>query len=983
MRQAFTSTALAALMIGAATPVIAQSAEAVRSYDIPPGPLDRALPAFARQSGLQILYPTALAAGRWSPGVSGSHPAEAALSLLLRDTGLTYRQSRPTVFVLVDPNARAQAELDPPVLEEVVVTGTYLRGADSPSPVTVLTQADVDRQGRGTVAETLAALPQNFTGAAYEGSAGTGADRTSRNTAYATGVNLRGLGADATLVLVNGRRIAGTGSAGDFADVSNLPSSAIARTDVLLDGASALYGADAVGGVVNIILKSRFDGAESRLRVGGTSDGGAEEVLVSHAGGLNWSSGSLVAAYEYQDRGELRAADRRATASADLRPLGGTDRRAFYAAPGNIMEFDPVSGSFEPALAIPAGQNGVGLTADDFRPGEVNLTNQMEGLWTLPHQRRHSLFLAARQDLPGGFSLDGDLRYTERNYSQDSVADIGILFVTPDNPFFVPVAGEPYQEIAYSFIRDLGPGRDEGFSRSLGGALGLEGEHAGWNLAAYISGGRETTGLTASDRVQTTRLDEALGAVPDDPATAFDPAIDGYFNPYGDPADHSAALKTFIGSGYLKSENISTVASFNLKADRMVFSLPGGDLRLAAGLDYRTERFETSGENFISGAAPRVAAATRYERDVTAAFAELRAPLVGPDNARPGLQRLEISLAGRIEDHEGVGQTRNPKAGLIYSPAPDLLFRASYGTSFRAPSLRELNSAYRLGPVFLDRAGANVISIVQYGGNPDLKPETATSWTAGFVWTPTAVDGLRLEVGWFRTRFEERIATPVAENLIDALNDPSLAPFIRYVSPGSNAEDLAYVQSLLSHPGNYNPNVFPATAYGAVIDNRYVNASAVEVEGIDLAARQRFTFAFGEVSIDAALTHFLTNDRAITPASPTEDLLGRPNFPARWRGRFGAQWVRGPLTLGGAVNHVSGGRDDVEGRAIDDWITLDGQVRYDFDAGWGEGLSVTLNVLNLANEEPPFYDAPAGIGYDAANTNVLGRQISLQLVKRW
>ncbi len=125
-----------------------------------------------------------------------------------------------------------------------MVTGTYLRGADSPSPVTVLTQADVDRRGRGTVAETLAALPQNFTGAAYEGSAGTGADRTNRNTAYATGVNLRGLGADATLVLVNGRRIAGTGGAGDFADVSNLPSSAIARTDVLLDGASALYGPD-------------------------------------------------------------------------------------------------------------------------------------------------------------------------------------------------------------------------------------------------------------------------------------------------------------------------------------------------------------------------------------------------------------------------------------------------------------------------------------------------------------------------------------------------------------------------------------------------------------------------------------------------------------------------------------------------------------------------------------------------------------------
>lgn len=246
----------------------------------------------------------------------------------------------------------------------------------------------------------------------------------------------------------------------------------------------------------------------------------------------------------------MRAADRRATANADLRPLGGSDWRFTYAAPGNLMAFDPVSGSYEPVYAIPRNQNGVGLPPGDFRPGEVNLTNQMEGLWSLPHQRRHSLFVAGRQDLPGGFSLDGDLRYTDRTYIQESVADIGILFVTPDNPFFVPVAGEPYQEIAYSFINDLGPGRDEGFSRSVGGAVGVTGELAGWNLAAYLSGGRETTGLMASNRVQTTRLDEALGSTPNNPGTTFNPAVDGYFNPYGDPAAHSPALLAFIGSGY-------------------------------------------------------------------------------------------------------------------------------------------------------------------------------------------------------------------------------------------------------------------------------------------------------------------------------------------------------------------------------------------------------------------------------------------------
>ncbi|MFW2343845.1 MAG: hypothetical protein ACN4EU_00965, partial [Brevundimonas mediterranea] len=112
-------------------------------------------------------------------------------------------------------------------------------------------------------------------------------------------------------------------------------------------------------------------------------------------------------------------------------------------------------------------------------------------------------------------------------------------------------------------------------------------------------------------------------------------------------------------------------------------------------------------------------------------------------------------------------------------------------------------------------------------------------------------------------------------------------------------------------------------------------------------------------------------------------LLGDPNFPARWRGRAGGQWMSGALTVGLIANYVSGGRDPLSNRQIDDWATFDGQVRYDFESGWREGLSVTLNVLNLSNAAPPFYDAPGGIGFDGANANVFGRQISLQLVKRW
>lgn len=983
MRIGFGSTALSAVLMATTVPAYAQAVDPVRRYEIAAGPLDRALTAFAQQSGQQILYPSALVAGRTSSGASGSYSVEGALAQVLRDTGLTYRRTRPNVFVLVDPAQRADSEPNVTSLDEVVVTGSYLRGADSPSPVTVLTQDDVARQGRATVAEALAALPQNFTGAAFEGSANTGADRSGRNTSSATGMNLRGLGADATLVLVNGRRVAGTGNAGDFADISNIPSSAISRADVLLDGASALYGADAVGGVVNIILKSEFDGAETRLRVGGTSDGGAEEILFSHAGGFAWSSGSLVAAYEVHDRGELEGADRRVTTDADLRRLGGRDHRHTFAAPGNIVRFDAATSAYTPIFAIPSDQNGLGLTPASFLAGQVNRTSQIEGQWFLPHQERQSVFLAARQNLPAGFSLDGDIRYTDRSYALRTAADFGTFTVNSANPYFISPNGSTSHEIAYSWINDLGPAHTTGETESLGGALGIDGSLFGWNVAAYASGAREINGRTLSNRVQTTFLAEALGSRADLPTTAFSTARDGFFNPFGDPAANSAAILAHIGSGYSYAEFVSAVRSFNVKADGTLMELPGGPLRMALGFDFRQEQFETSGVSFLSGTAPRVAAPVAFERDVLAAFIEFRAPLVSADNARPGLQRFEVSLAARYEEHERVGETTNPKVGLLYSPTQDLLLRASYGTSFRAPSLRELQTAYAIGPSFLTRNGSSVLSLIQYGGNPNLKPETADSITAGFVWTPATLEGFRLEGGWFRTRFDDRIGNPVIQNLTNALNDPALAPFVRYVSPNTSAEDRAFVQSLLDHPGNFNPAVFPATSYAVVVDNRFVNAAGVEVEGLDLSARYRFDLGSGRALVDGTITHLLTNERTITAASPTDNLLGDPNFPARWRGRVGGQWISGPLTLGLIANYVSGGRDPIGGRGIDDWTTFDGQVRYDFPDGWGEGLSLTFNVLNLWNSEPPFYDSTSGIGYDPANTNVFGRQLSLQLVKRW
>ena len=985
MRMGLGSTALATLLLASAAPAAAQSIEATRHYEIPAGPLDRALREFARQSGQQILYPAALVAGRRSPGLSGDYGPESALAALLRDTGLVHRRSRPNVFILHD--AASAGPLDETAqiteLEAIVVTGSYIRGASSPSPVTVLTRDDMDRRGMGTLAGALATLPQNFAGAAHEGSSGTGADRSFSNIAYATGLNLRGLGADATLVLVNGRRLSGTGVAGDFADISSIPASAVQRVDVLLDGASALYGSDAVAGVVNVVLRDRFEGQETRLRAGAATEGGAAERLFSHTLGRDWSSGGFVLSYEYYHRGEVAAEDRHLTASADLRRFGGSDWRELYSVPGNIVRFGP--NGMEPAFAIPVGQPGIGLSSSDFLPGETNLANQNEGRWFLPRQDRHSLFAAGRQAIGSNLQLDGELRFSDRRFETRSYADVALLTITDANPYFVSPDGSSFSDIAYSFARDLGPGLDDGRTRSLGGAFSVSTVIRDWNVEAYVSGARETVDLRSSNRVNQTFLSEALGTTPDAHSTAFSTAVDGFFNPYGDPAANSRAILDFISSGYSETHNRSTVTSFNLKADGVVLDLPGGPLKMAFGVDGRREVFQPSTVNFFYGSTPPPATPRRYERDIAAAFVEARLPVIGPDNARLGVRRLELSVAGRAERYEDVGSTANPKVGLLYEPVEGLMFRTSYGESFRAPALPELNGRYQLAPTVVSDGTNDVIAIVQYGGNPALAPETSRSTTLGFTWTPPRTPGLRFEANWFRIDFSNRISQPASESIGAALIDPALASFVTRVTPATNAADLTLIQSLLDEPGNLLPDIFPAASYGAVIDARYVNAASLVVEGVDLSAAYRFNLASGALDLSGSATYLDRYDRRVTPTSASEALVDTPHFPTSWRGRAGAQWSGDGISLGLHANHVGGSRDPISGQAVGDWLTFDGQARLDFSSGRrsDRDLSLVLNVLNLFNEEPPFYDASRGIGFDAANTNVLGRQVSLQLTRRW
>jgi iron complex outermembrane receptor protein len=321
--------------------VSVQSARAqAKEFNVPAQSATTGIPEFARQAGIQILVSETLVRGKRTAAVTGALPVQKALAILLEGTGLSATSKDGATFTLSVAATRttsrnlygsssgdstgvenqALPEKEPKSLSsedertdlaEIIVTGTNIRGVtSSASPVQVFTRQDIDRTGLGTLQSFFEKLPQNFSGVSENTISTVAGSTTSGNAASASAINLRGLGSDSTLLLVDGHRVAAGGLNGDIADVSLIPLAAVDRVEIVTDGASAIYGSDAVGGVVNIILRKDFDGAETRARFGSVSEGASHETQIGQTFGKTWAGGSAVLSYEYLDRTPLSAADR-------------------------------------------------------------------------------------------------------------------------------------------------------------------------------------------------------------------------------------------------------------------------------------------------------------------------------------------------------------------------------------------------------------------------------------------------------------------------------------------------------------------------------------------------------------------------------------------------------------------------------------------------------------------------------------------------
>ena len=833
-------------------------------------------------------------------------------------------------------------------LNTVTVTGSNIRRAEAEgsNPVQVIDAEALATSGKVTVADVLRSISANT---------GNSTNETS-NSGWASGsagIGLRGLSQKNTLVLLNGRRLANYGfPAGGLSDtfvnLNALPLVAVERIEVLKDGASAVYGSDAVAGVVNIITRQNFQGLEVGGSVGTSDEGGLDTRrarVVGGIGDLDTDGYNLLLSLEAYDRERLDQNQRDLTASGIYSDLPGgrwngwTAKGARFLVDGRSVPFLDAAGNCPEGMTLTPSAPIDGLAGDTcainlapyttlipateryqaYVNGTVRLTDKVDlfGEVVVSRIRGASIFGSSPYfTLEGGrFALNAQTGLAE---PVSNLLPAG----NPYNPYGVPT------QIEYTFF-DLGQSlktnRSDAF-RILGGARG-RGERFDWEFAGFFakSNEHETVAAGFANRWP---LAQALA--------------DGTLNLHEPGATAPSVLDAIRLSTVREAE--SSLHGFDFKINGDLFDLPAGPVGFAAGLEARHESLLSRNPWQIdAGLQVRPAiAAVDGERDVAAVYAEFNVPVV---------QGLELQLAGRGDDYSDFGSAFSPKVGLRWQALDTLLVRASASRGFRAPSLSENSASTNISygsvvdPYDPDIAGSRQSPTFFTVGNTDLDPERTKSYNVGFVVSPWADTSLSLD--WYRIELDNLIGTNNATTIVQA-NDP--ADVIR-----------------------------DARGKLVAVYNRYQNLISLQTSGLDAELNQTFRTGAGDVSIASVYTHVLDYSRPQVVGGPLVDYAGSNLGPSLPRNKLTARlgwsisnfetaltWYR----TGGYDQKASTAATAVQSR-------VDAFDQLDLYAGWSgiEGLTLYAKVDNVLDEEPPHDASFPGIRapYDFSQYDLRGR----------
>jgi iron complex outermembrane receptor protein len=876
-------------------------------------------------------------------------------------------------------------------LDTIVVTGSYIRRTDteSPSPVDVIDSADILKSGMTTIADVIHSLSADNSGTLTSNFSGAMAGG-------ASGVSLRGLTVDATLVLVDGHRMATYPLADDgqrpFVDIGSLPLGIVDRVEVLKDGASAIYGSDAIAGVVNIITKKEFTGFDLSTNLGSSykADGLEQRLSATYGfGNLSNDGHNFYVNVEYRHQGEIKQEDRGSYLNQlDLRPYGGNDLRG-----GIIQQAPPSNGTYTAVGQVAPLGVAPGTTTlaqlDQFyllpgcAPQNLNYSGGCTwdpNLYKKIQPRSEGLDVTAKwtqqlgdrwqSNLAASFFQSESEQWRQPNQYLDGTSTVPFVWagangtlvdqtnpattqiVLPandlDNPFnpqspyfaaakaFYGAAFTNYigkAALFYGALTDIPVQISQYRTDVIRLVDDLSAQIGGWDTTLSAGFVQAATHITYTGFVRASALNAALA---DD---EYRVGQNAYLNPPSlyqtlAPETHDTAT--------------STLSFFSATGSRSLASLPGGDLGLAVGADARFTHLDNPGEPYATEGDILMDGSfyAKGSQNVYAAFTELSAPIT---------HALELSAAARVDHYNEAGTAFTPKFGLKWKVIPQLALRGTFARGFRAPGIAESGNSSAasstIAPTDPARCpftgkpsdcGAGYVAVLSTA-NPNLKPEHSRSYTLGVIVEP--IHAINFTADYFNIkRTNEIVSSPL---------DPS------------NAVRGAQ-QAGTDYPG---PIIYYATPY--------INASESITSGLDGELRTVFALgAYGALTAKADVTYLIESTQIIDGAEyhyagtvgPTA-LSGATGTP-RTRGTFTLDWTLKPVSIGATLNYRSHmyGVDPSNGPAclqltdpnpncyVASFTYLDMYGQYEFSPH----LQMTATVSNVTNRLPPLNTATYG-----------------------
>lgn len=811
-------------------------------------------------------------------------------------------------------------------LAPVVVTGTLIQGVKPVgNTVNTISTQDIVQTGVMNTQDLLATSP--IITSAFNTVPVPNTGLSGRTSVEPNIHNIPASGANTTLVLLNGHDFVGVGGLQTSPDMGIIPPAALENVQIVANGASAIYGADAVGGIVNLITRKGMKGARVSAHYGWAN--GFQSTDANLSFGNEWNTGSYIFSYSYQANTDLLGSSR-GYARQNLTPFGGQDERVNTCSRANVTV------------------NNVSYAMPSLVAGTENLCDQ--GLTTdiLPAVNQNSVYFGMRQLLSNSVKFSMTAYWTNRGVYWKGPQDTATGTITNSNPFFIPIAGATSETVAYNFAPVAGPSvlaatgtHEWGVTPKLSFKLPHD-----WNLNVLVYAGQSST-LATTPLLNAAANTAALAGTTT--ATALDP--------YYIAQTRSSITHNIVNfEQYVKNDQ--TLVELKTVAQGPIFHLPAGAVHLAVGADYEYQHIKGLQLDMAPGGNTASAVHAAPSVEDIALFGELRAPIIGPKNRLAAARRLDMDLQGRMDHYTLFGTTVNPKIAMDWEPIRGLTIKGTWGTSFVAPSLTDLkgsidtraqvinDSPFGPGPF-------NTRPTILLAGGGHVKPMTSTTYTVSADIRPVWLPETSLRLTYWNTTVRHLISIYPAFSGSYYFNT---FPNQYVVNP-----TLAQAQALIGNEAVQGPSLAemysnPATYPYVIMNATRTNLGTLFINGVDFKWHFTHQTPVGIVTAATQGSYVLSENNQPFGSNRLVSLFSAGNNVSRLlaTASLGDQYHRWLVRF--TLNYSSGFPVSYPNQTrASSFHPVNALIAYRLHKYFGlKHVLLTFNIDNIANERPPY-----------------------------